>query len=147
MQTTTIPRFLLPQLTWSARAVRPISVGGTLQRCRQQSTVSRARFNTPPTFLNTPKTLFSNALTKQWQSTPSQFSIGLSTSRAFSATAIQGRDHHFDTLKFVQRLKDEGFTEEQAEAMMRVLSDVIEERCVHIFVSPSSPSLVKETRS
>jgi hypothetical protein len=43
-------------------------------------------------------------------------------------TARQARDHHFDTLKFVQRLKDEGFTEEQAEAMMRVLSDVIEER-------------------
>jgi hypothetical protein len=30
----------------------------------------------------------------------------------------------------VQRLKDEGFTEEQAEGMMRVLSDVIEERYV-----------------
>jgi hypothetical protein len=28
----------------------------------------------------------------------------------------------------VQRLKDEGFTQEQAEAMMRILSDVIEER-------------------
>ena len=37
------------------------------------------------------------------------------------------RDHHFDTLKFVQRLRDEGFSEEQATAMMRVLSDVIEE--------------------
>lgn len=48
--------------------------------------------------------------------------------RAFSATAIRARDHHFDTLKFVQRLKDEGFTEEQAVAMMKVLSDVIEER-------------------
>jgi len=33
-------------------------------------------------------------------------------------------------LKFVQRLKDEGFTEEQAEGMMKVLGDVIEERCV-----------------
>ncbi|KAH0073930.1 DUF1640-domain-containing protein, partial [Aureobasidium melanogenum] len=30
-------------------------------------------------------------------------------------------------LKFVQRLKDEGFTEEQAVAMMKVLSDVVEE--------------------
>jgi hypothetical protein len=30
-------------------------------------------------------------------------------------------------LKFVQRLKDEGFSEEQAVAMMRVLSDVVEE--------------------
>ncbi|KAK7542519.1 uncharacterized protein J3D65DRAFT_547266 [Phyllosticta citribraziliensis] len=47
--------------------------------------------------------------------------------RAFSATPSRPRDHHFDTLKFVQRLKDEGFTEDQAVAMMKVLSDVIEE--------------------
>jgi hypothetical protein len=49
--------------------------------------------------------------------------------RAFSAAPARHRDHHFDTLKFVQRLKAEGFTEEQAEAMMKLLSDVIEERC------------------
>lgn len=48
--------------------------------------------------------------------------------RAFSASTPRPRDHHFDTLKFVQRLKDDGFTEEQAVAMMKVLSDVIEER-------------------
>ncbi|KAF9886203.1 hypothetical protein FE257_011926 [Aspergillus nanangensis] len=47
--------------------------------------------------------------------------------RAFHASVSRQRDHHFDTLKFVQRLKDEGFSEEQAIAMMRVLSDVIEE--------------------
>jgi len=47
--------------------------------------------------------------------------------RSFSTTARQPKDHHFDTLKFVQRLQEEGFTEEQAEGMMRVLSDVIEE--------------------
>lgn len=47
--------------------------------------------------------------------------------KAFSTTAVQQKAHHFDTLKFVQRLKDEGFTEEQAVAMMRVLNDVIEE--------------------
>ncbi|KAK6613857.1 Protein FMP32, mitochondrial [Botrytis cinerea] len=47
--------------------------------------------------------------------------------RAFHATPRQSRDHHFDTLKFVQRLRDEGFTEPQAVAMMKVLSDVIEE--------------------
>ncbi|KEQ78159.1 DUF1640-domain-containing protein [Aureobasidium namibiae CBS 147.97] len=47
--------------------------------------------------------------------------------RNFSATTLRNRDHHFDTLKFVQRLKDEGFTEEQAVAMMKVLSDVVEE--------------------
>ena len=47
--------------------------------------------------------------------------------RRFSATRELSRDHHFDTLKFVQRLKDEGFSEEQSKAMMLVLSDVIEE--------------------
>ncbi|GKZ17400.1 hypothetical protein AbraIFM66951_004700 [Aspergillus brasiliensis] len=50
-----------------------------------------------------------------------------SARRAFHASAPQQRDHHFDTLKFVQRLKDEGFSEEQAVAMMRVLNDVIQE--------------------
>lgn len=47
--------------------------------------------------------------------------------RAFSITRPQQKHHHFDTLKFVQRLKGEGFSEEQAAAMMRVLNDVIEE--------------------
>ncbi|KAL2003462.1 hypothetical protein VTN02DRAFT_3773 [Thermoascus thermophilus] len=47
--------------------------------------------------------------------------------RAFHASAARQRDHHFDTLKFVQRLKKEGFSEEQAVAMMRVLNDVIQE--------------------
>lgn len=47
--------------------------------------------------------------------------------RAFHASAVLARDHHFDTLKFVRRLKDEGFSEEQAVAMMRVLNDVIQE--------------------
>lgn len=48
--------------------------------------------------------------------------------RAFHATPRQSKEHHFDTLKFVQRLQEEGFSEKQAVAMMRVLSDVIEER-------------------
>jgi hypothetical protein len=53
--------------------------------------------------------------------------------RHFSATAAQAKDHHFDTLKFIQRLKEEGFTDEQAEGMMRVLGDVIEERFVSFY--------------
>ncbi|RYP10874.1 hypothetical protein DL765_007974 [Monosporascus sp. GIB2] len=47
--------------------------------------------------------------------------------RSFHATVARPRDHHFDTLKFVQRLRSEGFTEEQSVAMMRTLNDVIEE--------------------
>ncbi|KAK3677507.1 Protein fmp32, mitochondrial [Recurvomyces mirabilis] len=49
------------------------------------------------------------------------------STRIFTTTSPRPRDHHFDTLKFVQRLRTEGFTEPQAVAMMRVLSDVIEE--------------------
>lgn len=52
--------------------------------------------------------------------------------RAFHASAPRRRDHHFDTLKFVQRLQGEGFTEEQSVAMMKVLNDVIEERSEEI---------------
>ena len=47
--------------------------------------------------------------------------------KPFSTSAPKQRDHHFDTLKFVQRLKGEGFTEEQSKSLMLVLSDVIEE--------------------
>lgn len=47
--------------------------------------------------------------------------------RSFHASAVRRRDHHFDTLRFVQRLQEEGFTEEQSVAMMKVLNDVIEE--------------------
>lgn len=64
------------------------------------------------------------------QQPPTAFSkvtTSLEARRIFSATARQERDHHFDTLKFVQRLRDEGFTEEQAVAMMKMLSDVVEE--------------------
>ena len=48
--------------------------------------------------------------------------------RHFHSSAPRRRDHHFDTLKFVQRLQSEGFTEDQSVAMMKVLNDVIEER-------------------
>src|SRR5436190_7242655 len=47
--------------------------------------------------------------------------------RAFHATTVRRRVHHFDTLKLVQRLKGEGFSEEQAVALMGVLNDVVEE--------------------
>ncbi|RVD83584.1 uncharacterized protein DFL_007968 [Arthrobotrys flagrans] len=49
------------------------------------------------------------------------------STRGFSSTSPLRRDHHFDTLKFVERLKSEGFTETQSVAIMRVLSDAIEE--------------------
>lgn len=60
-----------------------------------------------------------------------------SQKRAFHSSAPQRRDHHFDTLKFVQRLKGEGFTEEQSVAMMKVLNDVIQERYARSHPIPS----------
>jgi hypothetical protein len=57
-----------------------------------------------------------------------QYRLASIQHRAFSRSTALARDHYFDTLKFVQLLKDEGFTEDQAVAMMKVLGDVIEER-------------------
>lgn len=57
-------------------------------------------------------------------------------SRGFHSTAPVLRDHHFDTLKFVQRLQEEGFSEAQSVALMSALSDVIEERyCLYGILS------------
>ncbi|CAN9102966.1 unnamed protein product [Alternaria alternata] len=124
-QATAIPRFLLPQISWPARVSRPAALGA-LEQGRHRSCIaseSRAAF---------PKSLPLQARTRTlWPKTSPQYASGhasaLEFRRNFSATAQHSKDHHFDTLKFVQRLKEEGFTEEQAEGMMRVLGDVIEE--------------------
>jgi len=54
------------------------------------------------------------------------------SNRHFSTTPPRLKTHHFDTLKFVQRLKDEGFTEEQSVAVMKTMSDVIEESILNL---------------
>ena len=59
---------------------------------------------------------------------PSPSPITLSALFSFHTLPPRQRDHHFDTLKLVERLQGEGFTEEQAVAIMNVLSDAIEER-------------------
>jgi hypothetical protein len=58
--------------------------------------------------------------------------------RRFSQTAKSAKDHHFDTLKVVERLKEEGFSEEQAVSLMRVLNDVIEERYIPSIIARHS---------
>ncbi|KAH7132037.1 hypothetical protein B0J11DRAFT_427768 [Dendryphion nanum] len=126
MQATAIPRFLLPQLTWSSRAINPLLPGIALPPRRSYSPATSRPI--PEAFLSPP---LRQSLRSEWGQVRPRISIGskygANIHRTFSVTAKQSRDHHFDTLKFVQRLKDEGFTEVQAEAMMRVLSDVIEE--------------------
>ncbi|KAH7401826.1 hypothetical protein DE146DRAFT_442253 [Phaeosphaeria sp. MPI-PUGE-AT-0046c] len=123
-QAAALPRFLLPQLSWSVSTVRPAALGVLQAKRHRSSSAARCAPNPVASALR-------SHCTQPWQrpslhSTTSYLS-SLNSSRHFSATTPQLRDHHFDTLKFVQRLKDEGFTEEQAEGMMRVLGDVIEE--------------------
>ena len=114
-----VPRFLLPRLSWNASAQRqtiralhafPSSFSSQSRRIDRLS--HRVYAHTKPNATSRPPSILQDP----------------SLRRAFHATTRQSRDHHFDTLKFVQRLQEEGFSEKQAVAMMRVLSDVIEER-------------------
>ena len=150
-----IPRFLLPQLTWKkvilstlAKAVGPLQAAkhqdySRLQRRdnlqlskpaehkQQQPWSIATRPGAWPFISNvgSDRSKTSRALSRSRQRSVvrSTTFVGLVSHRSFHTSPALYRDHHFDTLKFVQRLKDEGFSEEQATAMMRVLSDVIEE--------------------
>jgi hypothetical protein len=130
VQSVAIFRFLLPQLTWAKGSFRHAAPAGVLAFQRYQPSSSRPQhpsFTRPGLTTALPQSLRGSLQASHARSVAINPYLP-SFRRSFSATARIARDHHFDTLKFVQRLKDEGFTEEQAEAMMRVLSDVIEER-------------------
>ncbi|KAH7077304.1 hypothetical protein FB567DRAFT_147733 [Paraphoma chrysanthemicola] len=119
-----LPQSLLPRLSCPSRIARPVSIGAFEAR-RSRSTTLSTRCATRPV-----TAAIQQCSSPRWRVSPHSVASNVSTvkpRRHFSATATQQKDHHFDTLKFVQRLKEEGFTEEQAEGMMRVLSDVIEE--------------------
>jgi len=105
LQAKGIAQFLVPQPCWSARAVGAAasSSGHGIARSLR------------------------HPLGRSAQPHDGRVACAVGVPRRFSARAALGRDHHFDTLKFVQRMKEEGFSEEQAEGMMRVLNDVIEE--------------------
>jgi hypothetical protein len=120
--TQMLPRFLLPQLSW-----RAVPANG--QAVRALTTLSTA-YTYP---LKPSETRSSRPLVRA-RSCGALSKLSMLQNpilhRAFHATTRQAKEHHFDTLKFVQRLQDEGFSEKQAVAMMRVLSDVIEERSI-----------------
>lgn len=125
---TAIPRFLLPQTSWATpTAVRPAAQSIAEARRHRSSTAPERRTASAIT------TALQRQRALKYQKQSGSFATGYGSAlefrRNFSATAQQSKDHHFDTLKFIQRLKEEGFTDEQAEGMMRVLGDVIEERC------------------
>lgn len=104
-----VPR-ILPQASWTASSIRPsprlLAPAHEPHERRTSATTSYAR--------------------QQWslrRSPPPR----QPPRRTFHATPLLHKDHQFDTLKFVQRLQAEGFSEAQAVAMMKVLGDVIEE--------------------
>lgn len=131
-QATSIPRFLLPRFTWASTSVSPAISASVLQRNQTRRITSQSVGHPRQSQFDCSNAAW-NASTLSQYASSFRHALPLSQCapilrRNFSATARQARDHHFDTLKFVQTLKDEGFTEEQAVAMMKVLSDVIEER-------------------
>ncbi|KAI0972523.1 hypothetical protein F4678DRAFT_42176 [Xylaria arbuscula] len=121
-----LPRFLLPRLSWTA------PTGSTPSVFRAVAFAS-APSQRPPTAAfhtrrRTPNATIAKTHSGRSAALPSSIiQRHPSLRRSFHATAPRGRDHHFDTLKFVQRLQSEGFTEDQSVAMMKVLNDVIEE--------------------
>lgn len=123
-----IPRFLLPQSSWKLACVPPQAVAKSIPRhlpsspFPHRSLTTQARLFQQPIAIR-PRT---HDIHRSSIQCTAQSPLAV-TARAFSTTQTRPRDHHFDTLKFVQRLKDEGFSEEQSKAMMLVLSDVIEE--------------------
>ena len=143
-----LPRFLLPQLTWRTRISRhppsilhtpPTFHPASQQLARRNRSTSQSSPPSTQRILRPPPrsrphiaravhTALLHSLRPPAAAGPSAHAgIARSTRAAFSTTPARRRDHHFDTLKFVQRLRDEGFSEDQAVAMMRVLSDVVEE--------------------
>ncbi|KAB5580201.1 DUF1640-domain-containing protein [Coniochaeta sp. 2T2.1] len=123
----TVPRFLLPRLSWTAPTaasslvIRPSAT--QLQARQAQQWQSQ---QSSPRSLHTSASASQTWASRPRSSHPRQIQhAGLR--RAFHASAPRQRDHHFDTLKFVQRLQEDGFTEDQSVAVMKVLNDVIEE--------------------
>ncbi|KAH6612684.1 hypothetical protein C7974DRAFT_82870 [Boeremia exigua] len=123
---TAIPRFLLPQSSRTSTTVFRPSTQNVFEARRHRSSAAPERCATRSviTALQRQRMLQSQ---KQATQFASSYASALVSRRNFSASSPRFKDHHFDTLKFVQRLKEEGFTDEQAEGMMRVLGDVIEE--------------------
>ncbi|KAH9902038.1 DUF1640-domain-containing protein [Xylariomycetidae sp. FL2044] len=116
-----VPRYLPPKLSWRGSVglsliVRTASL--PKDRKRSWSTQQKAPFHGGPS---------SRCSTTNSYGGQSMLLRNPNLRRSFHVTAPRARDHQFDTLKFVQRLEGEGFTEEQSVAMMKVLNDVIEE--------------------
>jgi hypothetical protein len=117
----TLPAFLLPKLSWHAvRQPCVLSAPNSVKAHHgEQKQWHRLLFGSAAPFST--RQLALKPLNQRGHGS-------VASCAAFHTTSRRQRDHHFDTLRFVQRLQSEGFTEEQSVAMMKVLNDVIEER-------------------
>ena len=151
-----VPRNILPRLTWNSSTSRPpISYKPAFAtRPRQQYTQGRSplqrQLHSPDAQVQTLRGYSTSIRSPHFESLVARHPPASSPTssgplgnpvrhngvyvatfkpaqRAFHATPARPREHHFDTLKFVKRLQAEGFSEEQAVAMMRVLNDIIQE--------------------
>ncbi|KAI1208075.1 DUF1640-domain-containing protein [Annulohypoxylon truncatum] len=122
-----LPRFLLPRLSWTG-PTGPSQVfrAATLPIETRRSWGGQG--HKVASFHSSRKTPWHPSERLPTRESPTLQHLRLR--RSFHATAPRGRDHHFDTLKFVQRLQRDGFTEEQSVAMMKVLNDVIQESSI-----------------
>ncbi|KAL8720383.1 MAG: hypothetical protein Q9225_002735 [Loekoesia sp. 1 TL-2023] len=147
MSKSSIPRFLLPQLTWKSTLPRTLALTPqTRPPPPIRPSSARPSSHRTITSIAQPWYEYGKRSPSPWISTiqksrararppsavttepnPLRAAFRIVSQKPFSTTSFLFRDHHFDTLKFVRRLKDEGFSEEQSKAMMLVLSDVIEE--------------------
>lgn len=115
------PRFMHPAPTISAR---PALLAG-LSRCTKQTGHFQQEHGPRTADVHTAarSIILKHVATRHHDGRPKRY---------FHSTAQPQRDHHFDTLKLVSRLRAEGFSEAQSAAMMRVLSDVISESIQNI---------------
>lgn len=116
-----LPRFLLPRLSWT-----PTRIASRVHRKDAQRVAAHVNqtrhISVASCTISRPK--LSHETREQRSAAWQQ--------RWFSATSRRARDHHFDTLKFVQRLQEEGFSEEQSVALMKILGDVVEESIANL---------------
>ena len=160
-QAHALPRFLLPAFTRPATSTGSVPVRrGFITLHRHKSNIRERKSHQPLRITSKlgkailrrdfehlsplpSKSLFTSSHGRSLlrRARAESLSTSIVPRRAFHATPKTPRDHHFDTLKFVQRLEGEGFSEEQSVAMMKVLSDVIEERSVLFQGYYSSPKV------
>ncbi|KAK4240828.1 hypothetical protein C8A03DRAFT_31104 [Achaetomium macrosporum] len=133
--TQSVPRFLLPRLSWTSQLSTASTIPGAsaafFQQARRTTRGTEWQLSSKKSIHTTGMVSMKDMMRDTTIPRPGRSLTSVVRNpvlrRSFHVSAARRRDHHFDTLRFVQRLQEEGFTEEQSVAMMKVLNDVIEE--------------------